>query len=60
MTNQVRKLLFDVLESGRSIHGWCQHRTFAEYDAMVWGIIDRYLPELIAQAERLLQGPDTG
>jgi uncharacterized protein with HEPN domain len=116
MNNQVRKLLFDILESGRSIRNWCQHRTFAEYeadrqlrraverefeiigetlnrlqhtdpvtaahidqlprivgfhnriihgydtvdDAMVWGIIDRYLPELIAQVEMLLQEPDTG
>lgn len=116
MNNQARKLLFDVAESGRSIRDWCQHRTFAEYqadrqlrraverefeiigealnrlrhtdpvtadrvdqlsrivrfrnriihgydtvdDATVWGIIDRHLPELIAQVERLLQEPDVG
>jgi uncharacterized protein with HEPN domain len=115
MNNQVRKLLFDVLESGRSVRDWCQHRTFAEYeadrqlrraverefeiigealnrlrhtdpitaaridqltrivgfrnrimhgydtvdDATVWGIIDRHLPELIAQVETLLQEPGT-
>lgn len=33
MNNRTRKLLFDVLESGRSIRGWCQDRTFAEYEA---------------------------
>jgi uncharacterized protein with HEPN domain len=116
MNNQARKLLFDVLESGRSIRDWCRHRTFAEYEAdrqfrraverefeiigealnrllhtdpttaarvgqlprivgfrnriihgydtvddpTVWGIIDRHLPELIAQVEALLQEPDTG
>jgi uncharacterized protein with HEPN domain len=116
MNDQVRKLPFDVVESGRSIHDWCRHHTFAEYeadrqlrraverefeiigealnrlrhtdpttadrveqlsrivrfrnriihgydtidDATVWGIIDRHLPELIAQVETLLQEPDTG
>jgi uncharacterized protein with HEPN domain len=33
MNNHARKLLFDVLESGRSIRAWCQHRIFAEYEA---------------------------
>jgi len=33
MNNRTKKLLFDVLESGRSIHDWCQNRTFAEYEA---------------------------
>jgi uncharacterized protein with HEPN domain len=116
MNNQVRKLLFDILESCRSIHDWCQYCTFAEYeanrllrraverefeiagealnrlrhtdpiiaarvnqlprivgfrnriihgydtidDATVWGIINRHLPELLAQVETLLQEPDTG
>ncbi|MCX5644871.1 MAG: DUF86 domain-containing protein [Phycisphaerae bacterium] len=116
MNNQTRKLPFDIRESGRSIHDWCQHRTFAEYeadrqlrraverefeiigealnrlrhtdpttaarvdqlsrivgfrnriihgydtvdDATVWGIIDRHLPELLAQVETLVQEPDTG
>lgn len=116
MNNQARKLLFDVVESGRSIREWCQRRTFADYeadrqlrraverefeiigealnrlrhldsvtaaridqlsrivgfrnriihgydtvdDATVWGIIDRHLPELIAQVEMLLQEPETG
>lgn len=116
MNNQVRKLLFDDVESGRSIHDWCRHRTFAEYeadrqlrraverefeivgealnrlrntdpvtaarvdqlsrivrfrnriihgydtvdDAMVWGILNHHLPELIAQVEAILQEPDTG
>ena len=33
MNNRTRKLLFDVLDSGRSIRDWCQNRTFAEYEA---------------------------
>jgi len=33
MNNRTRKLLLDVLESGRSIRDWCGHRTFAEYEA---------------------------
>ncbi|HSV99209.1 MAG TPA: HepT-like ribonuclease domain-containing protein [Sedimentisphaerales bacterium] len=33
MNNQTRKLLFDVSESARSILGWCQNRSFAEYQA---------------------------
>lgn len=28
-------------------------------DATVWGIVDRHLPELAAQVEALLQGPQT-
>lgn len=32
MDNRAKKLLFDVLESGRSILGWCQGRTFADYE----------------------------
>jgi len=115
MNNQVRKLLFDVRESGRSIREWCQQRTFAEYeadrqlrraverefeiigealhrlrhvdpataarvdqlarivgfrnriihgydtvdDATVWGIINRHLPELLAQIEKLLNESNT-
>ena len=33
MNDRTRKLLLDVLESGRSIRDWCGHRTFAEYEA---------------------------
>jgi uncharacterized protein with HEPN domain len=33
MNDHARKLLFDVLESGRSVRDWCRHRTFAEYGA---------------------------
>ncbi len=33
MDNRAKKLLFDVLESGRSILGWCQGRTFADDEA---------------------------
>lgn len=33
MNDQVRKLLFDHVESGHSIRDWCRHRTFTEYEA---------------------------
>ena len=33
MTERARKLLFDTLESVRSIRSWCAARTFAEYEA---------------------------
>ena len=33
MNDRTRKLLFDILESARSIRDWCQHRTFTEYEA---------------------------
>ena len=114
MNDRTRKLLLDVLESGRSIRDWCGHRTFAEYeadrqfrraverefeiigealnrllrdapataahigqlsrivgfrnriihgydtvdDATVWGIIDRHLPQLLAEVETLLRDSD--
>ncbi len=32
MNSRSRKLLFDVLESGRSIRGWCVGRSFADYE----------------------------
>ncbi len=32
MDNRAKKLLFDVLVSGRSIREWCAGRTFAEYE----------------------------
>lgn len=33
MNNRTKKLLFDVLESARSIREWSRNRTFAEYEA---------------------------
>ena len=33
MNDHTKKLLVDVLESGRSVRDWCQHRTFADYEA---------------------------
>jgi uncharacterized protein with HEPN domain len=33
MNNQTRKLLFDVLESARSIRVWCRDCSFSEYEA---------------------------
>jgi uncharacterized protein with HEPN domain len=32
MDNRAKKLLFDVIESGRSIREWCAGRTFFEYE----------------------------
>jgi uncharacterized protein with HEPN domain len=32
MDNRAKKLLFDVLVSGRSISDWCKGRTFSEYE----------------------------
>jgi uncharacterized protein with HEPN domain len=33
MSNRTAKLLFDVLESGRSIQQWCAGRSFEEYES---------------------------
>ena len=33
MSNRTAKLLFDVLESSRSIRAWCAQRSFADYEA---------------------------
>lgn len=33
MNNAAKKLLFDVLESARSIRDWCADRTFADYES---------------------------
>lgn len=33
MNNRTAKLLFDVVESGRSIQQWCAQRKFTEYEA---------------------------
>jgi uncharacterized protein with HEPN domain len=32
MDNRAKKLLFDVLASGRSIREWCERRSFPEYE----------------------------
>ena len=111
MNDRTRKLLFDVLDSGRAIREWRAGRSFDEYvsdrkfrraverefeiigealnrlseedaavaaqiaelprivafrnriihgydsvdDATVWGVIDKHLPPLVAQAETLLK-----
>lgn len=111
MNSRSSKLLFDVLESGRSIRDWCRGRSFAEYekdrqfrraverefeiigealnrlgrlepemavritelprivgfrnriihgydtvdDAMVWGVIEAHLPQLLQEVERECQ-----
>ena len=33
MNNAAKKLLFDVLDSARSIRDWCTDRTFADYES---------------------------
>jgi len=33
MSNRTAKLLFDVLESGRSVQEWCAQRSFADYES---------------------------
>jgi uncharacterized protein with HEPN domain len=33
MNSHAKKLLFDALESGRSVRQWCAQRTFADYEA---------------------------
>ncbi len=33
MNNRAKALLYDVLESGRSIRDWCVGRSFADYEA---------------------------
>ena len=111
MNDKTRKLLFDVLDSGRAVRQWREGRTYAEYladrkfrraverefeiigealnrlseedagvaaqiaelprivafrnriihgydsvdDATVWGVIEKHLPLLVAQAENLLK-----
>ncbi|TAK99280.1 MAG: DUF86 domain-containing protein [Verrucomicrobia bacterium] len=111
MNDRTRKLLFDVLDSGRAIREWCAGRSFDEYfsdrkfrraverefeiigealhrlgsedgsvasqiaelprivafrnriihgydsvdDATVWGVIEKHLPQLVTQAEKLLK-----
>ena len=57
MNDHTKKLLFDVLESGRSIQSWCEHRTFAEYenDRQLRRAIEREF-EIIGEAlNRLLR-----
>ena len=36
MNSHTKKLLFDVLEAGRSIQSHCAGQTFAEYEADRW------------------------
>jgi uncharacterized protein with HEPN domain len=33
MNNRTRKLLFDILDSGRSIQTWCQDASYEDYEA---------------------------
>lgn len=59
MNNRTRKLLFDVQDSARSIHHWCQNRTFAEYEAnrQFRRAVEREF-EIIGEALNLLSHED--
>jgi uncharacterized protein with HEPN domain len=62
MDNRAKKLLFDVLASGRSIRQWCSGRSFAHYeqDRQFRRAVEREF-EIIGEAlGRLIQAdPDT-
>ena len=58
MENRAKKLLFDVLTSGRSILQWCSGRSFADYeeDRQLRRAVEREF-EIIGEAlGRLSQG----
>ncbi len=61
MNAQTKTLLFDVLESARSIRAWCQHRTFAEYEAdrQLRRAVEREF-EIIGEALNRLRHTDPG
>lgn len=54
MEDRAKKLLFDVLASGRSIRHRIIHGYDAIDDAAVWGVVESHLPRLIAEVETLL------
>ena len=57
MDNRAKKLLFDVLDSGRSIRQWCSSRSFAAYeqDRQLRRAVEREF-EIIGEAlSRLIQ-----
>ena len=47
MNDKTRKLLFDVLDSGRSITEWCSARTLSDYES------DRQPPTRLLMVSRL-------
>lgn len=61
MENRAKKLLFDVLVSGRSIRDWCDSRTFTDYerDRQLRRAVEREF-EIIGEAlNRLTQADPT-
>lgn len=61
MKDQTRKLLFDVLDSGRTIRQWCADRTYAEYlsDRQFRRAVEREF-EIIGEALNRLASEDAG
>lgn len=60
MNNQTRKLLFDVIESARSIRTWRQDRSFEDYltDRQFRRAVEREF-EIIGEALNRLRQTDT-
>lgn len=61
MDNRAKKLLFDVLVSGRSISEWCEGRTFSDYerDRQFRKAVEREF-EIIGEALSRLAQSDPG
>jgi uncharacterized protein with HEPN domain len=61
MDNHAKKLLFDVLTSGRSISEWCEGRSFPDYegDRLFRRAIEREF-EIIGEALNRLTQTDSG
>ncbi len=59
MKNQTRKLLFDVLESARSVRAWCEACDFARYgeDRQLRRAVEREF-EIIGEALNRLRQSD--
>ena len=52
MRIETKKLLLDALEAGRSIQKCCGYDAID--DELVWGIVERHLPQWVQELERLL------
>lgn len=48
MDSHEKKLLFDVLESGRSVRRWCENADFSRYEA------DRQLRRALSESSKSL------
>jgi uncharacterized protein with HEPN domain len=61
MNDKTRKLLFDVLDSGRAIRQWCAGRSYNEYisDRQFRRAVEREF-EIIGEALNRLSEEDAG